>query len=295
MIPRLYPSDMNRELHTILWYIRADFIMIRRQCQSLSNQNLVHTKKNVPEQNVNREVDDILHGIITTLDDMFESEIMIWNSILLQNLIQAFTSHIHNLDKCQHAAEGLGSTSLSLDNNYIRAKCHIDTTLSILRYNIVSICSSVSLNKNRQSLASVPLHKREISTQFTNTDPQILSRMSARSVFISKPIRHSSLGNMIRRTSSNLGTKQLISSQSAKEMHTKETKTDDVSSNEAIKNTIHVHNRRRLKMCSKELIKEHDKTHSAILNSMASDRHGVSVSYNSAIDSSQQRRPSCRL
>ena len=99
--------------------------------------------------------------IMNTLDDILGAETMLWNAILLSNIITAFTTHLSNFKQCHNASHSLGSTTLSLNNNYIRIKCHIETILDVLKANIISLCSSVPVyGVRRSSLLESPAYKR---------------------------------------------------------------------------------------------------------------------------------------
>ena len=295
---------MNKELHTLLWYIRADLVLLRKKSSPLSPK-LTCFDKYAPstlEKMVNPEIYDILFGIIATLEDMFESETMLWNSILLENLIQAFTGHVRNLDMCHAAAEGLKSTSVSLENNYIRVKCHLDTILSILRFNIISMCSSVSLKKTRESLAIVPLYQRFSHGARPTADPVQdfgLKRLRSghsvpsKSSFVSRQLRHTNSLDSINNTSNIPPPLTLKRSKSEKTSSENATNFESFSPHDAfVKTRIYQHSRRRLKMCSKLLIDEHDKSTHAILNSVGGDGPGVSVTYSSSSHPSALTRAS---
>jgi hypothetical protein len=286
-------NNMNTELHTFLGYVQADIVVIRKRCASLSKIVFSCEKKalDTQESGLNKEFDQILEGIISTLDDMFACETMLWNSILLENLIQAFTSHLNSMEICHKNAQGLGSTSLSLDNNYIRIKCHADTILSILRCNIVSMCSSVSQKKGGESRATVPLFQRDIRPNKDTVGQVGLVRTTSLQLgrsqmsFVSSPTHHHSLG-ILSKSSSNPNIKKLIGSQSEKNIRTVEILPSTGKQSDAIRTSMYQHSKQRLKICSKVLVDEHDRSHHAILNSMMGEGRGVPVSYT---DSTRQR------
>jgi hypothetical protein len=145
-----YP--MNTELYSLMWYTRADIIRMR------TRNNTVHRKERSNCESVDSvadsmkdEVTAILTGIARTLDDTVESGRLLGNTLFIAHVIQAFTVHLFALKSCREAYEKLGVSILSLDNNYVRVCCHIDTIVDVCKANLAILCTISTGSDRRRS------------------------------------------------------------------------------------------------------------------------------------------------
>jgi hypothetical protein len=108
------------------------------------------------------EVDEIMCGIIHTLEDILDVEAILWNSLFLSHIIQSLNNHLSNLHTCKDAAITMGTTILPLDSYYTRLVCHINLIISVCTANVVHICTGSSngspKNLNRASPALYPAY-----------------------------------------------------------------------------------------------------------------------------------------
>jgi hypothetical protein len=128
-------SDMNRELHTLILYTRAEIMLVKKQNNHAAGNNMFGVAFD--------EVTEILSGIVQTLDNVITLGGSSWNALILAHIIQAFTIHLFDLKTCREAANMLGTTMLSLDMNYVRIHCHVTTVIDMCKANLVILCSSV--------------------------------------------------------------------------------------------------------------------------------------------------------
>jgi hypothetical protein len=128
-------SDMNRELHTLILYTRAEIMLVKKQNNHAGGNNMFGVACD--------EVTEILSGITQTLDNVITLGGSSWNALILAHIIQAFTIHLFDLKTCREAANMLGTTMLSLDMNYVRIHCHVTTVIDMCKANLVNLCSSV--------------------------------------------------------------------------------------------------------------------------------------------------------
>ena len=286
-------TAMNAELHTLLWYARTEIVLTRRRNVPVSNKIMFNKQSHTPEENMNKEVYELMGDIMNTLDDILGAETMLWNAILLSNIITAFTTHLSNFKQCHNASHSLGSTTLSLNNNYIRIKCHIETILDVLKANIISLCSSVPVyGVRRSSLLESPAYKRNTTAIAVGNNTPVCPQGLKRST------RMRNIGDMnnmcvdtTKKTLIRPPNEQTLS------IHTKPTKaqcTRDVSQThrlrrtasqphtptrtDVVKDIIKQHGRRRLKLGSKMLIDVHNTANDAMLYSITDGE--VPVQYN---------------
>jgi hypothetical protein len=164
------------------------------------------------------------------------------------------------------------------------------------------MCSSISSKKTRESLAIVPLYQRLPLGARPTADPvqdfglkRLGSNYSVSSIgsFGPRQLRHRNSLDSITNTTNIPPPLTLKRSKSEKTSSENARKFQAVSPHDAfIKTRIYQHSRRRLKMCSKLLIDEHDKSTHAILNSVGGDGPGVSVTYSSSSHPSALTRAS---
>ena len=250
---------MNAELYTLLWYTRSKIVLIRKRDFSGASKIVFGKKGLTPEENLNNEVYELMGGIINTFDDILSSETMLWNAILLANLIQAFTAHAKNFKECHKASQCLGSTVLSLDNNYVRIKCHINVILSVLNANIISLCSSVPAHGSRRgSLLVPPICKHSINIAVTPGHP-----------------RSNHTNSICDSNKTCITTHRKLSIGPHNALSTHHNQPTSPPSTTGIKDIIQQHGCRRLKLCSKTLINAHDVANAAMVNSMKSEQSSL--------------------
>ena len=144
---------MNSEMFTLFWYTRAELALIRKQLNCFSEKKCNTDTDPNDRDSLRREVDDIMRGVIQTLDDILYTESLIVTTLFLSHIIQSFTVHISNLQATLEVAETRGITLFSLDSNIVRINCFITTLISIARANLVILCttthkSSMSTTEN---------------------------------------------------------------------------------------------------------------------------------------------------
>ena len=64
---------MNGELHTLFWYTRAELVLLRRRALSFSNDDGKKKTHPIEDVAVRKEVDNVMCGIIQTLDDILQT------------------------------------------------------------------------------------------------------------------------------------------------------------------------------------------------------------------------------
>jgi hypothetical protein len=143
---------MNIELRTLIWYTRAEIVLTRKTTKTRANQNLKTDVCTDSMHDTHNEIDEILGGIVSTLDDTLTDGNYSWNTLSLAHTIQAFTLHLFFLEECRKATECSGCTLLSLDSSYTRLCCHIQTIIDVCKANLVVMCSSVVVRKARKDL-----------------------------------------------------------------------------------------------------------------------------------------------
>lgn len=131
---------MNGELHTLFWYTRAELVLLRRK--SATSLNLDSTSSN-PEGTNGKEFDNIMCCIIQTLDDILETESLLWNTLFLSHIIQSLTVHLLNL-RAQASATLQNISHLPLDIDRVRIDCFVETLVAICRANLVALCTNPS-------------------------------------------------------------------------------------------------------------------------------------------------------
>jgi hypothetical protein len=132
---------MNRELYNLVWYTRAEFVLMRRH-NNPAKVSLALDTEDVPhEEMMSNEVDEIICNIIYTLDNILASENVLFNTLLLIHVIQSLTVHSFNMKACHDGADTSSDTFLSLDNTHVRIQCHLNILLDVCKSNLVSLCS----------------------------------------------------------------------------------------------------------------------------------------------------------
>lgn len=132
------------------------------------------------------EVNDIIQGILETLDEILRTSQVTWNTLFLANIIQAFTSHLQNLRDCHKAASVAVLTIFPMDVDYTRVRCHVQTMLSVCTANLSQMCGRwdathvLNLPKNRR----LPVCKR-VKTAASMYTPGVHSRRDNLHLFAS--------------------------------------------------------------------------------------------------------------
>jgi hypothetical protein len=140
-------SHMNREFFTLLEYTRAEVVLMRKRNATECKLSKVHDPK---IENMHNETQEILNGIIDTLDDTITTGKFTWNTLMLSHIIQAFNIHLFSLKTCKDASNDTRCTMLGLDATYIRLQCHIKTVLKCCTSNLVTMCTSPAVSSNRR-------------------------------------------------------------------------------------------------------------------------------------------------
>jgi hypothetical protein len=229
-----YP--MNTELYSLMWYTRADIIRMK------TRNNTVHRKEHSNWESVdsvadymNDEVSTILTGIARTLHDTIASGKLLGNTLFIAHVIQAFTVHLFTLKSCREAYEKLGVSILSLDNNYVRVCCHIDTIVHVCKANLAILCTS-STDSNRRRIALKP-------TSFSGISVGVVKRASSDPIIIPQSAKIDS---------SKSDTSKLIDN------------LDQPVYNPAMNDLLIQHGRLSRNLSSKSLIDAHKAAHSAM-------------------------------
>jgi hypothetical protein len=174
---------MNTELYSLMWYTRADIIRMRNR------NSIVHRKEHANcEAVVNSVADDmksevtaLLSGIARTLDDTIDSRRLANNTLFLAHLIQAFTVHLYALTSCRDAYDKLGLSLLSLDNNFVRVCCHVETVMDICKANLAILCRNPTLPGRRTSStkATTFIGVPAGATKRASSDPSTINRSNS--------------------------------------------------------------------------------------------------------------------
>lgn len=133
---------MNRELHTLLWNTRAEFVLMRRKNHLVHKKDNSNVENDDHEDSIRVEFDEIICDVIQILDDILASEGFLFNTILLTHIIQSLTLHLYNLKTCQDTAVRLLYTILPVHTTHIRVQCHIQILINICNSNLVTLCST---------------------------------------------------------------------------------------------------------------------------------------------------------
>ena len=155
---------MNSELHTLFWYTRAELVSTRRKIIPFPERR----HETVTElDDIRSEVDDIISAIVQTLDDIMETQLLLWNTLFLSHIIHSLSVHLSNLSDVHNAAVSRGVSMLTLDINYIRLECFIKTLLNICQANIITLCTNSSKTvMSKSDLAANRSPSVKISTGF---------------------------------------------------------------------------------------------------------------------------------
>ena len=132
---------MNGELHTLFWYTRAELVLLRRKISSLLSKKCIDLPSSRTEVAQGNEFDNIMCGIIQTLDDILETEAVLWNTIFLSHIIQSLTVHLSNLRAVQDAATLQSIAHLPLDIDFVRIYCFVETLVAVSRANLIVLCT----------------------------------------------------------------------------------------------------------------------------------------------------------
>ena len=138
---------MNGELHTLFWYTRAELVLLRRKIVTSLNQQCVDSTSSNPEVTRGNEFDNIMCCIIQTLDDILETESLLWNTLFLSHIIQSLTVHLSNL-RAQDSATVQTISHLPLDVDRVRIDCFVETLVAICRANLVALCTNPNPSKS---------------------------------------------------------------------------------------------------------------------------------------------------
>ena len=135
---------MNGELHNLFWYTRAQLVLIRRQSATASRKLDVmkHEKDDSKIKDRHMEVDNIICGIVHTIDDILTTEALLWNTLFLVHIIQSLTVHKSNLNAIHDSEQLTIARVLPMELNYVRIYCFIDTLLVVCQANLVSLCTT---------------------------------------------------------------------------------------------------------------------------------------------------------
>jgi len=145
---------MNSEMFTLFWYTRAELALIRKQLNCFAEKQNDTDIDPDEKDSLRKEVDDIIRGVIQTLDDILYTESLVVSTLFLSHIIQSFTVHISNLQATLEVAEKRGITLFSLESNVVRTNCFITTLISIARANLVILCTTThkSLVSNTENI-----------------------------------------------------------------------------------------------------------------------------------------------
>ena len=276
---------MNGELHTLFWYTRAELVLLRRKISSLLSKKCIDLPSSRTEVAQGNEFDNIMCGIIQTLDDILETEAILWNTIFLSHIIQSLTVHLSNLRAVQDAATLQSIAHLPLDIDFVRIHCFVKTLVSICNANLVSLCTN-------PSRASVPVCDNVAPKGNILVSPMYQNRLS----FIHTRARTSNL--KIKTPSNSFSNLQnnTVKSPGLKARHqTANTLTIPTMSRVRTKNPL-VHNhsnkdlslsiveekidqvkRLAMKVTSKDISKSHDTSIEAMSNSVHDTGAGLPV------------------
>ena len=172
---------MNSELFTLFWYTRAELSLIRKQLNCLSEKKNDNDIQRDDTVSLRKEVDDIMRGVIQTLDDILYTESLIVNTLFLSHIIQSFTVHLSNLQATLGVAEKRGITIFSLDSNIVRINCFITTLISIARANLVILCTTTTQKLSISNTENISNNKkRSIPPMYQTRTPSILQTYTKR-------------------------------------------------------------------------------------------------------------------
>jgi hypothetical protein len=179
---------MNAELRTLFWYTRAELVLLRRRALSFKNDDGNSTIHPIEDVAVRKEVDNIMCGIIQTLDDILQTETFLFNTLFLSHIIQSLSVHLSNLRAVHDASVLQNFQHLPLDINFVRIHCFVETLLFVARANLVSVCttppkSNVSGYDNtvpKPNVALSPMYQNRLSkTNLRAAEYNILKKSSS--------------------------------------------------------------------------------------------------------------------
>lgn len=169
---------MNSELHTLFWFIHEDLTKLLRKNKTdfksiVREQVKCHSmykhvgfddedvkEDEIPERELHNELNDILRGIIQTIDEILSTESMMLNTIFIMHVMRAFTVHKSNLQVCQDASNVIKVNLMPLEMSYTHVKCYIDLIVDVCRANLINICTKEMITKMSDTL----YQKRKAST-----------------------------------------------------------------------------------------------------------------------------------
>jgi hypothetical protein len=148
---------MNRNMHSLVWYTRADLLLIMNRNISANRCTKSDNRSEDTKQSMCTEVSEILSGMIKTLDDTLAMGNSSWNVLFLSHVIQACSVHLSGLETCRDAYQKLGLCLLGLDNSYVRVRCHITTVVCMCQALLGFLCGAGgALESRRGSTPCLP-------------------------------------------------------------------------------------------------------------------------------------------
>jgi hypothetical protein len=203
---------MNRELHNLVWYTRAEFVLMRRHNNSAKVSLALDTEDVPLEEMMPNELNQILCNIIHTLDNILASEKVLFNTLLLTHVIQSLTVHSFNMKACHEGANDSVGTFLSLDNTHVRMQCHLNVLLDVCKSNLVSLCSK---SRVRESVPdTLRIHDSNMDNSGLRRNLSLRAKIPSNTKFSKNVGQNSSVRMNVERS-------QLLNEKKEKSMDTK--------------------------------------------------------------------------
>jgi hypothetical protein len=259
---------MNTDMHTLFWYIRSELVLLRRRSNAtfaektkpFSAQKRFCVGVSDTETIARNGVDEIVVGIIHTLDDILSAEAILWNLLFLVHIVQSLSVHKCSLTKYEELATTEGYSLVPLDLNFTRIHCYLEIIMDVCRANLVMLCTKDTLhsqkNEGSNTNASLPI-RIPYSNGSSNVSP------------IQPPAHKSPKG--LKYTRGNIDLHGYAGNVTA----VKRTNSDQELSTKFINDKIDVQNRLCSKLDSKDLLNAHAHATDAMLNSVTDDGTGL--------------------
>jgi hypothetical protein len=140
---------MNSELRSVLLYIRGDIVQIRHRCHPSSSGKQPSSSGKQPVDDMRGEMTDLMRSVVSTIDDIVSTGMVIWNSLFLMHLIHVFTVQLKNIDDVHKAADSIGLDIFAFDVDHTRVICHLRTILSVCQSNLAALCGGTAPQPRR--------------------------------------------------------------------------------------------------------------------------------------------------